>query len=134
VSSFFWREALESDEQAVLELCGRLYEEDPSPEPVPIAHTRHTLRTLRAEPSRGRVVVLEGGRIVVGYAFLIAFWSNELGGETCELRSIAQGSGPWPRRPVALGLQVTKDNARAKELYVKLGFREWKNTLMVWRI
>ena len=151
-SDIHWRAAIESDDDAILELCRRLYEEDPSPAPVPIAHTARTLSALREEPLRGRAVVLAGARRVFGYALLIAFWSNELGGETCEidelyvaaeqrsrgfgsalLRSIADGSGPWPRRPIALGLQVTPDNERAKALYVSLGFRERKNRLLIWR-
>ncbi len=148
-----WRRSLESDDEAIIALSLRLYEEDPSPEAVPRAHTLRTLVTLRAEPIRGRAVVLAGAQEVVGYALLVAFWSNELGGETCEidelyvtpehrskglasklLRSVAEGKGPWDRRPVALGLQVTPDNARAKALYLKLGFREWKNQLLVWRL
>ncbi len=152
-SQLLWRLAVDADEAAIIDLSRRLYEEDPSSEPVPIQHTARTLARLRAEPVRGRAIVLAGDSGVVGYALLISFWSNELGGETVEvdelyvaaehrsrglaselLRSLGSGSGPWPGRPVALGLQVTPDNARAKELYLRLGFKERKNTMLLWRL
>jgi GNAT superfamily N-acetyltransferase len=62
-------------------MCLALYEEDPSPMPVPEGNSRTTLATLRAEPVRGRAVVLEVEGVTTGYALLISFWSNELGGE-----------------------------------------------------
>jgi GNAT superfamily N-acetyltransferase len=93
-----------------------------------------------------------GERLLVGYAILVSFWSNELGGETCEIDELFveaswRGRGLatellerlederslWPRRPVALCLQVTPDNARARALYERMGFRVRKNTMLVRR-
>jgi ribosomal protein S18 acetylase RimI-like enzyme len=83
---------------------------------------------------------LKVGEQPAGYAILIAFWSNELGGEVChvdelfvtrDLRGRGHGrelftaitSGDlWPSPIVAIALGVTPDNARARRLYEQLGF------------
>jgi predicted GNAT family acetyltransferase len=77
---------------------------------------------------------------VSGYALLIGFWSNELGGEICEVdemfvarehRNRGYGSSLfaaitrgdlWPRPNAAVVLGVTPDNAAARRLYERLGF------------
>jgi len=71
---------------------------------------------------------------------LISFWSNELGGEVCEVDELFivpehrnQGYGTllfaaiargdlWSASFVAIALGVTPDNARARRLYERLGF------------
>jgi predicted GNAT family acetyltransferase len=77
---------------------------------------------------------------VSGYALLIGFWSNELGGEICEVdelyvvpghRNRGYGSSLfaaialgdlWPRSKAAIVLGVTPGNAAARRLYERLGF------------
>jgi GNAT superfamily N-acetyltransferase len=136
-----WRPAVPADDAAIVAMSLALYREDPSVHPVDAAQVRRTLDRLRAEPGRGRAVVLDTGGGPVGYALLIAFWSNELGGEVCTLdelyvqpghrgrgaasrliEALAAGGGPWPGRPAALALEVTAANARARALYARLGF------------
>jgi len=143
-----WRDSRPEDDEAIVALCRALYEEDPASKPVPESHHRRTLAVLRASPVRGRAVVLEEGG-VIGYAILAACWSNELGGEVLiidelyvvpERRSrgharalieaLMRGEGPWPGRPVALELEVTPDNARARALYERLGFRVKRNAVL----
>lgn len=145
-----WRAAEPRDDARVVELVDRLYAEDPSDAPIPRANTERTLAALRADPVRGRAVVAEAADgTLVGYALLISFWSNEYGGEVCEIdelyvlpdhRShglasalvdrVGRGEAPWGRAPVALTLGVTPDNARARALYERLGFVRAKNTAM----
>ena len=143
-----WRDSRPEDDEAIVALCRALYEEDPAGEPVPEAHHRRTLATLRATPLRGRAVVLEESE-VIGYAILAACWSNELGGEVLILdelyvmpahrsrgharaliEALERGEGPWPVRPVALELEVTPDNARARALYERLGFKVKRNAVL----
>ena len=59
--------------------------EDPGFVPVEAARVRKTLAAFERQPGRGRAVVAEVGGRVVGYAFLVPFWSNALGGEVCEV-------------------------------------------------
>lgn len=137
-----WRPARPDDDAALIALCGALYTEDPSPAPVPPAQVAATLAALRAAPWRGRALALDLGAGPVGYALLIAFWSNELGGEVCVIdelyvapahRSLGWGSALltalqgepgalWPDRPAALALEVTPGNHAAQALYARLGF------------
>ena len=135
-----WRLATESDEDVLVEMCLGLYREDPGPLPGDARHMRETLATLHREPWRGRAVVLDVGQHVVGYALLIAFWSNELGGEVCEVDELyvtrdfrGRGHGAalfeaiergdvWPAPVVAVALGITPGNTRARRLYERLGF------------
>jgi ribosomal protein S18 acetylase RimI-like enzyme len=136
-----WRTARTDDDDAIVEMCLSLNREDPWPEPVTVDQVRRTLAALRAEPWRGRAVIAEIDGQVAGYALLIAFWSNEFGGEVCVVDEIyvqtdfrGRGIGRslfdalrgghtlWPGDAVAIGLEVTTGNARARDWYRRLGF------------
>ena len=138
-----WRLATASDDEAIVSMCVALNAEDLGPNPVQSQHVRRTLAKLREEPNRGRAVVCDFEGRTVGYALLISFWSNELGGEVCNIDELFvapqyRGRGlatalleelaekepsVWPIRPAALALEVTSQNERARALYERLGFR-----------
>jgi|SRR5689334_10616962 len=143
-----WRLAALSDEEAVVRMGVALSIEDPGPRPVPAENIRRTLRALRETPWRGRALVLECDGRVCGYALLIGYWSNELGGEidvidelyvepqhrgrrhaTSLIEALATGASPVSSNAVALTLEVTPDNVRARRLYERLGF-EARNLAM----
>jgi ribosomal protein S18 acetylase RimI-like enzyme len=136
-----WRLADERDDEAVVELCLGLYREDPGTLPWEAPRLRETLVALRREPWRGRAVVVDMGGLIVGYALLVAFWSNHLGGEVCEVdelyvrrefrgrghgsalfEEIERGGDLWPAPPVAIALGITPSNTRARHLYERQGF------------
>lgn len=137
-----WRIALATDDDSIAEMCRCLYVEDPGPSPIPPENIQITLATLRRHPGRGRAVVLDIDGRVSGYALLIAFWSNEFGGNVCEVdelfiipqhRNQGHGSalfaaiaedGLWPDALVAIALGTTPHNAAARRLYKRLGFAE----------
>ncbi|MCC6750117.1 MAG: GNAT family N-acetyltransferase [Deltaproteobacteria bacterium] len=125
--------------------------EDPFTPRLTSARVAHTLAALRAEPTRGRAVVLEDEGRIAGYALLISFWSNELGGEVCTIDELyvvpalrgrgfgralieeaAAGGSVWPQRPVALELEVSPQNVRARALYERIGFSVRRNTYLRW--
>ena len=135
-----WRIAQPPDDDSVVEMSLRLYSEDPGPVPVAAKNMRTTLEVLRRAPGRGRAVVLDIQGQVSGYALLIGFWSNEIGGEICEVdelyvvperrnrgygsslfTAITQGN-LWPGPMAAIVLGVTPDNVAAQRLYERLGF------------
>jgi len=141
--------ACRSDEhEAVAQLMLRLYEEDPASTPMTRALALATLGRFANEPVRGVVVVYDAGRGIEGYALLASFWSNEQGGEVCVidelyfvpevrgrglatglLKALARGELPWFADAVALELEVTPGNARARALYRRLGFSPYPNAM-----
>jgi GNAT superfamily N-acetyltransferase len=135
-----WRVAEATDDEAIVDLCLRLYAEDPGTGQVPAGNIRQTLAVLRREPWRGRALVLDIQSRIAGYALLISFWSNEFGGEVCMVdelfvvpehrgrgyatslfSDVTQG-GLWPTPIAAMALCVTPGNVRARRLYEGLGF------------
>lgn len=144
-----WRNVNREEDDYVVEMSLALYREDPSPLALTAEQVRRSLEVLRREPVRGKAVVLEVEGTVVGFALLISFWSNEVGGEVCVidelyvapvhrgrghardlLRSLTAENDLWVGRVVALELEVTPDNGRAMALYTRLGFKRAKNTRM----
>jgi len=129
-------------------MCHQLYAEDPSPFPIPPENIQTTLATLQRDPSRGSAVVLDVEGSVCGYALLIAFWSNELGGDICQVDELfvlpqhrKQGHGSalfaaivqenlWPGSIAAIELGVTPNNVNARRLYERLGFVEIGSSLI----
>lgn len=144
-----WRPARNDDDDDLVEMSLALYASDPAARPVAEAQIRATLAKFRAEPARGRAVVLDSSGQAIGYAFLVSFWSNELGGEICTIDelfvreswrnrgfgsrlidAIEAGNSIWPVRPVALELEVSPANVRALALYERLGMRVKRNASM----
>jgi GNAT superfamily N-acetyltransferase len=135
-----WRLAEPGDDDSLVEMCLQLYDEDPGVLLVRPENILATLRELRREPWRGRAVVLEVDGQLSGYALLIAFWSNELGGDICEVDELfvvpelrSQGHGKslfqaisqgdlWPSPIAGIALGVTPGNIRARRFYERLGF------------
>lgn len=136
-----WRPAHPSDDDDIARMCLALNIEDPGPASAPAENMARTLRALREVPSRGRAVVLELNGRVCGYGLLMAFWSNEHGGAVCTIdelyvesavrgrrhatrliEHLAAGTDPWVPKTVALTLEVTPHNTRARRLYERLGF------------
>ena len=136
-----WRRAEPADDERVVALCLALNAEDRGQDPVPADHIRRTLRALRDVPSRGSAIVLDAGDGACGYALLIPFWSNELGGQVCAIdelyvepafrgrgharsliEGLAAGTLPGAEDAVALTVEVTPANHGARRLYERAGF------------
>ncbi len=137
-----WRDAKPIDDEGIVDLCLALYREDPGERPVDAGSIRRTLAAFRERPARGRVLALEVDRRLCGYVFLVPYWSNELGGELCCIdeiyvspgvrgqgyaRGLIEGLVREAAAPtsavVALALEVTPGNERARAFYERLGFR-----------
>ena len=113
---------------------------------------RRTLREFAQKPEKGRAIAFESDGQLVGYALLVIYWSNELGGDTVFIDELFvhpdyrnQGIaalffewlerevGDYPsgelqsNRAVALMLETTPENARAAALYQRLGFKAYAN-------
>jgi GNAT superfamily N-acetyltransferase len=148
--SIQYRPAARGDHPTLAEFMRQLYEEDPAERPVPEEHFRRTLRELEEHPERGTILVMQKDQQIVGYAVLINFWSNECGGNILTIDELyvtqpmrGQGHGADFVRHViqtkwndfvALSLEVTPTNARARRLYERLGFSSHKNETMQFRL
>ena len=144
-----WRLSTAADDPAVITMWRALNAEDPAAQPPKESYMERTLAAFRAAPLRGRTVVLEVAARVVGYALLVAFWGNEQGGEVCVIdelfvipaergkgyataliAAIEAGGPVWGEKPVALQLEVSPKNRRARALYERVGFVMLRNHCM----
>lgn len=144
-----WRNATRDDRRAIIAMSQALFVEDPGHKEMTARHVGRTLTVLENEPARGIAVVAEVDGAIVGYALLCSFWSNELHGEVCTvdelfvvpvsrslglgtalITALQQGAVPRFRDAVALELEVTPVNRRARALYERLGFAGRKNATM----
>jgi len=147
-----WRISRPNEDDLIVDMCLALNREDPGPQPVAVRQIRNTLAELRTNPVRGIIPVLELDGRVEGYALLVAYWSNELGGEICNIdemyvrperrgrgygralvEALAAGNSVWPSHPAAIALEVSPTNERALALYSKLGFVSSPNLQMLLR-
>lgn len=126
------------------------YREDPGYGPVTVEHIRRTMVTLQSAPEAGALWVAEQAGTPIGYAIIVHYWSNELGGFVMVLdeffvapdrRQAGVGSAfldfledTYRRRGfVATALEVTPGNTRARRLYERRGYRPHKNQgLLKW--
>lgn len=135
---------------AVVAMMRGLYAEDPASAPVDATRFPETIRVLLAHPERGRIVLLLQDDAVRGYALLVPYWSNEFGGTLLFIdelfvmpeargRGLGRGLVEWvkaerPHDAVAVLLEVSPANVRARRLYESLGFVPRENALLVCRV
>lgn len=133
-----FRQFKKGDWTILSKLIQLLYQEDPEGESITKEKIQKTFHSLSAHPDKGAIMVIEVEDSTIGYAILINFWSNELGGNILnidelyilqEFRSQGLGSGLIKylissgfANSVAIRLEVTPENSRARELYKSLGF------------
>ncbi len=148
--SLQYRAVTRADHPVLAGLMRELYEEDPAEQLVPPENFPRTLRELEAHPDKGAVLAIDRDGQIVGYAILINFWSNECGGHVIVIDELfvarpfrGQGIGADFVRhliankcndAVAVRLEVTPTNARARRLYERLGFVSHKNETLQLRL
>lgn len=121
------------DAAAITRMCLQLYAEDAGVREVTSADVATTLAHALAHPDRLSVLLLDD----VGYALVVYVWSNELNGLIAFVDELfivptARGRGvatafftelPLLQPLVAIDLEVTPKNKRARALYERLGFK-----------
>ena len=134
----------------VVRMMRELYETDAPDLDVRPEKFPATIDRLLEEPSRGRVVLFMRDGALAGYSLLIPYWSNEFGGIVVlidevliEKEFLSQGIGKAffafvidarPYDAVALSLEVSPKNTRARGLYESLGFQERYLRMMTRRL
>jgi len=138
-----YRQFKTSDSEAVAEMIMNLYREDPSDRPMQAQKITDTFDSLTGHPDRGCILVLEHENEIAGYSIIINFWSNEFGGnvsfiDELYIKKEFRGKGIGTNfikylaenkfgNAVALRLEVTPDNKKARKLYESIGFKPHKN-------
>jgi len=131
------------DSEVVAELIQDLYREDPSDRPMLPQKIAKTFDSLTRHPELGCIMIFEYENEIVGYSIIINFWSNEFGGnigfidelyvkKEFRCKSIGTNFIKYLAEnkfggAVALRLEVTPDNKKARKLYESIGFKPHKN-------
>lgn len=141
-----YREYQESDFERFCRMVLTLYTEDPEGEPVTVDKIRLTVKETREHPDKLTILIFEHEGIIVGYSILTFFWSNEHGGDIINIDEVFvdpayrnRGIGTafmdnlFGRFPtaVALKLEVSPSNHRAKRGYERAGFTDAPNIHMM---
>lgn len=135
-----------TDSEAVAGFIQDLYREDPSDRPMSLQKIRDTFDSLTRHPDRGGIIIIEHEKESVGYSILINFWSNEFGGnvnfiDELYIKKEFRGKGIGTNfikylaenkfgNAVALRLEVTPNNKKARKLYESIGFKLHKNNTL----
>ena len=109
-----------------------------------------TINEFDNNPLRGRIEIVEREGESIGYAILVPYWSNEFGGVMLQLDELfidaserGRGAGSLyirdlisnpPYSAVAIMLEVTQKNERARSLYEKIGFATHRHTHMLYEL
>jgi len=134
----------------VRRLMHELYSADAPDLGVDPAHFPATIDRLLLEPSRGRILLFMREGALAGYALLVPYWSNEFGGDVLLVDEILvekayRGQGiaraffafvaeTLPFNAVAMALEVSPKNGRARALYEEMGFQERSLRMMTRRL
>ena len=132
----------ETDFDDLLEMIMSLYREDPEGEPIDEEKIRRTITESRSCPEKLSIYMFSTGKLNIGYAILVYFWSNEYGGNFISIDELyvkepyrSQGIGTefisFAERienKAALQLETTPGSSRALAYYRRLGFVPSQNT------
>ncbi|MEQ8170116.1 MAG: GNAT family N-acetyltransferase [Candidatus Eremiobacterota bacterium] len=120
-----------------------LYSEDPSSVSMEEEKILKTVKELIDHQDKGQIILFRINNETVGYGIIIFFWSNEYGGNIIyidelfvkeEWRNKKIGTSffnylleNFGDKAVALKLEVTPRNVRARKYYENMGFKETRN-------
>jgi ribosomal protein S18 acetylase RimI-like enzyme len=140
---FHFRQFRQDDYSEFRRMNHALYREDPPDEKITDRKISRTIRELRKNPCKGKIIIFEKDKVMIGYSILVPYWSNEYGGTilhvdelyvkpehrkhgvaTNFLQQIAQ---VFKDEFVGLQLEVTPANKSAMAYYEKIGFRKTRN-------
>jgi ribosomal protein S18 acetylase RimI-like enzyme len=125
-----------------------LYRETSIKTPISDKNINKTFSKLLHNPEKGRILILEKEKQIVGYCLLVNFWSNEYGGTVViideiyikhEFRGKNIGTSLIKSliknkfmKAVVLQLEVKPSNIKVIKVYKKIGFKLSKNTHLIY--
>jgi GNAT superfamily N-acetyltransferase len=145
--SINFRICTQSELEIVREYVISLYREDPPGKEMTAEKFDRTFWEFTNKPDKGRIVVFDRDNLVVGYAIIVFYWSNEYGGDFIEVdelfvREADRCNGiattffdwleqTWHEKAVALSIQTTPANDRVLTFYQRLGFKNSLNRHLI---
>ena len=143
-----YRQFTLGDKKIITRLMKDFYKEVPGIRGITDDKIKRTFLALAADPGKGKILVIEKGKIIVGYALLANFWSNEWGGNVLFLDEIylkpefrGQGIGrsfinylieKKYNHATAIQLEVASNNKKARALYADIGFKPYQNEYLLY--
>lgn len=145
-----YRKFKSSDKKIVAGLIKDFYKELPGIRGIDDKKINRTFLAFAADSGKGNILVIGKGKIIIGYALLANFWSNEWGGNVLFLDEIylkpefrGQGIGKnfinylikkKYNRATAIQLEVAPHNKKARALYKAIGFKPYQNEYLLYNL
>ncbi len=120
-----------------------LYREDPPGQSMSLRKIRHTITELSAHPDKGAITMMHVGNVIIGYAIVIYYWSNEYGGNIAYIDELYvkpswrnKGIGSSYLKQISktkgtnfkgIHVETTPANQKASAFYMRHGFKQAKN-------
>lgn len=145
-----YRNLKSTDKKTVAELMKDLYKETSARTPISSKNINKTFSELLHNPKKGRILVLEKKKQIIGYCLLVNFWSNEYGGTVVivdeiyikpQFRSKNIGTNFIKSliknkfmKAVVFQLEVKPSNIKVIKVYKRIGFKFSKNTHLIYHL
>lgn len=129
-----------TDRETITHLIQEFYMEGTYVKTITSEKIEKTFYELEKHPEKGFILIVEDETKTIGYAILIQYWSNEFGGNILHIDELYilpsyRGKGIGTQflnhiieqkinQPVALQLEITKNNKKARDFYKKFGFKK----------
>src|SRR5699024_10115762 len=141
-----FRYYVEDDYNELVGMVVSLYDEDTEGQPMNIEKVNATINEFFINPQKINIfMIISENKKVVGYSFVVYYWSNEHGGDILNIDELyikeefrGKGIGTSfinalleKKSIVALRLETTPTNGRAFDYYKRLGFSLSENNHLI---
>ena len=143
-----FRQFISADFNKLNELIKSYYQEDATEKFIDSIKIQKTIDELSSHPDKGTILIIEQKDSIIGYCILINYWSNEYGGNLLHIDELyvipeyrKKGIGTNLikylienkfNNSIAIQVEVTALNIKAKKFYEKNGFKVSKNSIMLY--
>ena len=144
--SILFRPYSEKDFNILNSMIKSLYDEDPGYASINELKIKNTIKELNKNKEKGRIIIFQLEKEIIGYAILINYWSNEYGGDILIIDEIyilpehrRKGYGKSFLKYLiennletskGIQLEIGNKNRGAYRLYKDFGFVEINNKIM----
>jgi len=144
---YIYRQFETTDYNKLKKLIKSYYQEDTTEKPIDSNKIQVTISELSSQPEKGNILIIEQEGLIIGYCILINYWSNEYGGNLLHIDELyvlpeyrEKGAGTSLikylvdnkyNNSVAIQVEVTALNKKAKKFYERNGFKISNNSILL---